>query len=468
MTPGPSLTQLRADIPVARDALARCWVPTAMAHPLWMPSIAGLEWLIWDFGDPDAPNFVPTACTDGYKVWINPTFFLGLSPGQRIFLIGHELLHPLLNHLVRLAEHRDDLKNRAADYEINNMLRDYMASNNSPNGAMQWIDGGVADDDKFQFRGMAAEAIAVILADKIPPPEGGGGEGGDEGEDGDEDGDGDGGGNGDGKGKGKGGGKGKGKGGDGEGNGGDDGDSEEERFNKAANSSEASSPGEFTSPAPGSAKSKALRDKWTEIAANTANAARLAGNAPGSWIEKIEGTLASPVDLVSLLDRYLTEYTNNDEGYRPHRPTLHDQGYCVPDDYVEAHGTLVFVKDTSGSVNTREAEAVLACIESAALRLNTSRFVVLDVDTEVAAVQELQRGDSISREFKGRGGTDFRPAFEWTAANADDCRVLLYFTDGEGNFPAVSPDYPVIWINFNKHRVTYPWGEVIDISSFIK
>jgi predicted metal-dependent peptidase len=482
LKPKLTLAQFRELIPIAEKYLSACWTPLAMRHPIWMPSIMGLEWKIWDFDMPGAPSFIPTACTDGHTVWINPEFFVGLSPKQRVFLIGHELLHPLLNHLTRLSTYAHHIQNRAADFEINNMLRDYMAK--SPD-SMEWIDGGISDGTEYSYKGMASEAIATDLLKKELEQEK---------EDKDDDGDpGDDGNPGDGN-------PGDGNPGDGNpGNGNGDSRSDEDRFNEARESggrpgrpgkpgkgkgngkSSGSgdpggdpggdgdgdpSPGEFITPPPGSAAARELGEKWTEIAANTANAARLAGNAPGSWLEKIEGTLTSPIDLETILARFLSDYTFGDEGYRAHRPTLHDHGFCIPDDYVEAHGTLVFVKDTSGSVNTKEASVVLGCIEAAAAQLNARRFVVLDVDTAVTNVQELLPGDSISREFKGRGGTDFRPAFKWVDTNADDCRVLLYFTDGEGCFPDVSPDYPVIWINFNKHSITYPWGDVVDISQF--
>ena len=473
-----TLGQLRKDTPAAIEALKACWPQLSGGHGVLMPSITALKWVIWDYGMPGAPPFVPTACTDGYSVWINPTFFVGLTKSERIFLIAHEVFHPLLNHLTRLAGHRKNLVNIAADYEINNLLRNYMAGQTSPVGQMKWIEGGISDNDEHQFKGLAAEVISVKLAAMTPEPQqddsGEGkddsGEGKGEGEGDGESGEGEGQGDGDGDGNGDGNGDGKGKSnGKGKGRGDSDGQQSEEDAFKAAQQAASGkrSAGEFITAKPGTPEQRKLREKWTQIAAQTANAARLAGKNAGAWVEMIESTLAAPVDLSAILDRYLAEYTMSDEGYRVHRPTLNDHGYCIPDSYTESHGTLVFVKDTSGSVSTNEAEAVLACIESAFERLNARRFVVLDVDTDIASVQELDAGDKISREFKGRGGTDFRPPFKWVDSNADDCRVLLYFTDGEGPFPAAAPSYPVIWINFNKHAVRYPWGEVIDISGFI-
>jgi predicted metal-dependent peptidase len=47
----------------------------------------------------------------------------------------------------------------------------------------------------------------------------------------------------------------------------------------------------------------------------------------------------------------------------------------------------------------------------------------------------------------GRGGTDFRPVFEWIQGNALDASpILLYATDGYGVFPEHPPGWPTIWL----------------------
>ena len=38
-------------------------------------------------------NQVPTAGTDGRKLFINKDFFFGLTEAERIFLLAHETLH---------------------------------------------------------------------------------------------------------------------------------------------------------------------------------------------------------------------------------------------------------------------------------------------------------------------------------------------------------------------------------------
>lgn len=40
--------------------------------------------------------------------------------------------------------------------------------------------------------------------------------------------------------------------------------------------------------------------------------------------------------------------------------------------------------------------------------------------------------------------------------------MLLYFTDAEGQFPALEPHYPVIWLI--KGKAPVPWGQRIQLN----
>jgi predicted metal-dependent peptidase len=64
--------------------------------------------------------------------------------------------------------------------------------------------------------------------------------------------------------------------------------------------------------------------------------------------------------------------------------------------------------------------------------------------------------------LSGGAGTSFVPVFEWAARAQYRPDVLVYFTDAEGDFPSVVPDYPVVWLVKGKARV--PWGERIQLN----
>lgn len=64
---------------------------------------------------------VPTQATDGYNIFINPQFTAHLDLTGKTFVLAHEIMHNLLNHLRRAKElgHPMDRANIAADYECN-------------------------------------------------------------------------------------------------------------------------------------------------------------------------------------------------------------------------------------------------------------------------------------------------------------------------------------------------------------
>jgi predicted metal-dependent peptidase len=65
-------------------------------------------------------------------------------------------------------------------------------------------------------------------------------------------------------------------------------------------------------------------------------------------------------------------------------------------------------------------------------------------------------------DIEGGGGTDFRPVFDWVEAENRSPNMLVYFTDAEGDFPKMPPNYPVIWLVKGKGGV--PWGERVQLN----
>lgn len=69
----------------------------------------------------------------------------------------------------------------------------------------------------------------------------------------------------------------------------------------------------------------------------------------------------------------------------------------------------------------------------------------------------------------GRGGTDFRPVFDYVEKlrqqkELKDLKALLYFTDGDGAYPTQPPDYETAFILLKEtgHRELVPkWGRLL-------
>ena len=111
---------------------------------------------------------IPTACTNGKYVKFNPEFIKPLNDDELLFLVTHEVMHPVLEHNYR-RNHRDPMKwNIAGDAVINPMIED--------EGIGTFIKGGVMDRDLLEKGGGTTDGVYNLLPDQ---PEGGDGRMGD-------------------------------------------------------------------------------------------------------------------------------------------------------------------------------------------------------------------------------------------------------------------------------------------------
>ena len=121
--------------------------------------------------------------------------------------------------------------------------------------------------------------------------------------------------------------------------------------------------------------------------------------------------------------------------------------------------------DTSGSVSNEEIRVFigeLLCILGVVRR----ELNVLWVDSQVHGHDVLEPGaDAAECHPSGRGGTDFKPPFEWVDDQGECPVAAVYLTDGEcDSFPDHEPAYPVLWVLTRDYAgFKPPWGEVLTI-----
>ena len=101
---------------------------------------------------------IPTACTNGINLNVNPEFFLSLTLLEQVFLLEHESYHVAFMHMTRVGERNFRLWNMATDFVINLMLV-------KANGAM--IEGGLLDK---KYDNYTSEEVYEDLVQN-PPPE---------------------------------------------------------------------------------------------------------------------------------------------------------------------------------------------------------------------------------------------------------------------------------------------------------
>jgi predicted metal-dependent peptidase len=108
---------------------------------------------------------IPTACTDGLTMEINPDWFMSLPEMTRPTIIMHELRHVGYLHILRMQGLNHKKFNFAADYVINLQLKD---EGYSFDGSSPLLDS--------QYRNMSAEEVYDLLPEPQADPSGGGGQ----------------------------------------------------------------------------------------------------------------------------------------------------------------------------------------------------------------------------------------------------------------------------------------------------
>lgn len=127
-------------------------------------------------------------------------------------------------------------------------------------------------------------------------------------------------------------------------------------------------------------------------------------------------------------------------------------------------GTIIVVRDTSGSIDKPLCDEFSAQVTAMCADLNCSA-IVLDCDTKVHAEYRIDPGGECPLKVIGGGGTAFGPAFDHARHLIDDGESIagmIYLTDLDGAFPDEPADYPVLWAAYGT-RATAPFGRTIHV-----
>ena len=209
---------------------------------------------------------------------------------------------------------------------------------------------------------------------------------------------------------------------------------------------------------------------WDEAMHQALNIARAEGKVPGQVEETLKGAHASTLDWRTLLRRYMTDAAKSDYSWSLPNRRFIDSGLYLPSIRSEGIETIAVIVDTSGSLPAATLAAFWAELREVAAEIGPERVVVLQVDAAVQDAAEYAPDDLPDEiALKGRGGTDFRPGFEWLDEQGIQPAVCLYFTDMEcSDYPEAEPGFPVTWVNWGPQPEDWnrePWGERIDIAA---
>ncbi len=209
---------------------------------------------------------------------------------------------------------------------------------------------------------------------------------------------------------------------------------------------------------------------WDEAMHQALSIARAEGKAPGAIEVTVRNAHTSTLDWRTLLRRYMTDAAKRDYSWSAPNRRFIDSGLYLPSIRSEGIDTIAVIIDTSGSVPGQTLAELWAELREIVDEIRPERIIVLQVDAALRDAAEYT-ADDLPEEIalKGRGGTDFRPGFEWLDQQGIQPAVCVYFTDMEcSSYPETEPQFPTTWVNWGAPPSDWnrePWGDRIDIAT---
>ena len=345
-----------------------------------------------------------TAATDGQNIFVDPVFYLNLKPGERRFLLAHEVWHTVFLHFLRRGKREKELFNMAADMEINEMLRTEKFK----------LPEGVLLPQK-EWQGLNAEGIYDKLLKSLPPqgtPLDSHLELDDEG---------------------------KPLPGDG-GESGEGGESVIDPDYKV----------EF-----GSHIEDKVREKVIEAATQCE---KMRGKLPAGVQQIVENFRNGKLHWKELLAQFVTSCFGGERRWLPPNRRYISSGLYLQsrrDSSLKA----VLAVDTSGSTHD-DLPRFAGELSNLLNTFGNYELKVICCDAEIQSVEvfsDMTPFDGKKFKFKGGGGTAFTPVFEYLKKEQSPPDLLIYLTDGYGDLPE-KPIFPVMWVITPDGRNTVPWG----------
>ena len=389
-----------------QERIRRCLSVLLVRFPFYGSLALRLEHRVLSAKEADSIR-LQTAATDGKRIFYRAQFLQRMSDQDLTFLIAHETLHAALSHPLRGSDKDDpEAWNIASDDTVNRLLgKDF---ERLPQFAVI-VDPKVFGIAESEWEKMATEAKYLLLAKKKQPQS-------EESE-----------------GHSK---KGRGA-------------RDEERDKGKAAGKEGRQTGEGNAcdllpPAPDAPTPEQWR-QWIKEAAEFAESVRGHGTVP-AWVDEwVIGSGEAKVPWQKVLRQFVQQRVISHWNYPPSR--RYQAVALLPKPQRERYGILGIAIDTSGSITPEQLKQFWR--EVLAIRRDYPRLTIrlITCDAEVTSDEIFPPFVPLpeARELTGRGGTDFRPAFE-RFKQPPVPEAVVYLTDGMGDYPTAPPTYPVLWV----------------------
>jgi predicted metal-dependent peptidase len=202
--------------------------------------------------------------------------------------------------------------------------------------------------------------------------------------------------------------------------------------------------------------------EWKDRVMVAMTQAKLQGNMPGCMERMVEQAMRPRLDLRSLLLRFFTERAASDYTWMKPNSRYAAQGLYLPGLHEHSLGEVAVMVDTSGSVDDVSLQYARGILESVIDECHPAGVTLYFVDTEVAHVERLEKGDPLTWTPKGGGGTDFRSFFAQVDKGEIEPACVVCITDLYATFPEELPAIPTMWLSTTPDREA-PFGETVYI-----
>ena len=329
-----------------------------------------------------ADEWCPTAAVDGRTLYFNTQFFNAMNNKEVEFVIAHEILHCVFDHLGRRDQRNPKLYNIAADYIVNNLLvRDRIGAKPKVVNCYQdfkydkWTSEEVYEDlfKQAEKNGQDyLDQLGEMLDEHL----------------------------------------------DLEGDGSDDGDNKD---------------GKSGRPRYSKAELDQIKDEIKEAMLSAAQAAG-AGNTPGEIARMIKDLTEPKMNWRELLLRQQIQSTVRND-YTFSRPSRKGQmtGAILPGMNFDETIDICIALDMSGSIGDDQARDFLSEIKGIMDEYKDYNIKLWCFDTKVYNEQDFSADggdDLMDYEIKGGGGTDFDANWTYMKEEGIEPKKFIMFTDG--------------------------------------
>ena len=354
-------------------------------------------------------DHVPTMATDGYHIFVNPSFCDELSEPEIMGVLAHEVMHCLLGHIARRGDRVQNIWNKAIDHATNLFLLQM---------EFQLPKEGLFDR---KYIGMTAEEIYEKICDEIKSnPQ--------EREEG-----------------------------------------EESSFDEHVDDNNIISQ-LYAGDKPSPSDLKRLRKQLVEEV-RSAMEEKGIGKIAGMFEDELNMSVSDDVPWQHLLARFFTGLRKNDYRTFPFNKKHLWRKIYLPSIGAPGPEHIVVAIDTSGSMSNDELSKILGELNQLKSTAEC-RMTLIQCDAEIQDIKEYNSWEIADIDFKtygfsGRGGTTFEPVFDWIEKEVLNLGqrpdALFYLTDGYAHYGMQEPPYQVMWIltSSSIEPEQIPFGETI-------